>query len=89
MPSVLATLLTEMDDKADERELKRMKSEAELEEKRSKEERNHTERMQSMMMGFMSHMMTMFSGSHVPPAFPTVLKLCAIICSPLSSSVSL
>ena len=68
--SELITLLSEMEDKAEERELKRMKFEAELEEKRRKEERNHEERMQSMMMGFMSQMMSQFSGSRVPPTFP-------------------
>ena len=55
MSSELITLLSEMEDKAEERELKRMKFEAELEEKRRKEERNHEERMQSMMMGFVSN----------------------------------
>ena len=34
-----------------------------------------------MMMGFMSHMMTMFSGSRAPPAFPNPNQPCAIVCS--------
>lgn len=66
----LVTILNEMDEKAEERELKRMKLEAELEEKRRVEERKHEERMQTMMMGFMTQMMSMVSGGVPPPSFP-------------------
>ena len=31
------------------------------------QERNHEERMQSMMMGYMTHMMSMVSGGRIPP----------------------
>ena len=58
-----------MEEKAEERDLKRMKFVAELEDKRSTKERNHEERMQSMMMGYMTHMMSMVSGNHVT-SFP-------------------
>ena len=76
IPSELVTLLTEMEEIAEERELKRMKFEADLEEDKSNEERKHEERMQSMMMRFMSHMMTMFSSSRVPSTFPSSSKPC-------------
>ncbi len=55
-----------MEEKAEERELKRMKLEAEIEEKRRQEERKHEERMQTMMMGFMTQMVNMVG----PPSFP-------------------
>lgn len=59
-----------MEEKAEERDLKRMKFEAELEEKRNVQERNHEERMQSMMMGYMTHMMSMVSGGRIPSPLP-------------------
>ena len=59
-----------MEEKAEEKDLK-MKFEAELEEKRSTQERNHEERMQSMLVGYMTHMMSMISGSRVPSPFPS------------------
>ena len=57
----------EMEEKAEERDLKRMKFEAELE-KRNMQERNHEERMQSMMMGYMTYM-SMVSG-RIPSPLP-------------------
>ncbi len=58
-----------MEDKAEERDLKRMKFEAELEEKRSMYAwRNVIMRKgcKSMMMGYMTHMMSMISGGRIP-----------------------
>ena len=59
-----------MEEKAKERDLKQMKFEAELEDKRSTKECNHEERMQSMIMGYMTHMMSMVSGNRVTSPFP-------------------
>ncbi|XP_064389972.1 uncharacterized protein LOC135337883 [Halichondria panicea] len=64
--SELTTIICDMEEKAEEMELKRMKLEAEIEEKRRQEERKHEKRMQTMMMGFMTQMMNMVS----PPSFP-------------------
>ena len=57
-----------MEENADKRELKRVKLEAEIDEKRREEERKHEERMQTMVMGFMTQMIGVFRG-HAPP-FP-------------------
>lgn len=78
--SDVLTLLAEMEERADEREVKRMKLEAEIEEKRRQEERKHEERMNTMMMGFMTQIMGMFAppgpgnasyrSPPPPPSFP-------------------
>ena len=55
-----------MEERAEEREMKRMKLEADIEEKRRHDELKHEERMQTMMMGFMTQMMSFFA----PPTLP-------------------
>ena len=66
LPSDVVTLLTKLDEQADkrmeERERKMMMLQAELEEKRREQERKYEERMNTMMLNFMQHIM------HFPPA---------------------
>ena len=69
-------ILGELEEKADQRwlsmEEKRMKLEAELEEKRRKEERKHEMRMQHMMFSYMQQLVTPHPSpyTHQPPVFP-------------------
>ena len=66
-------VLEKLDQKAEEREVKRIRLEAEIEDKRREKEREHEMQMQGMMLSFMQQMVsTMARGqsSSVTPSIP-------------------
>ena len=72
----LSLVLENLDQKAEERELKRIQLEAEIEEKRREKEREHEMQMQGMMLSFMQQMVsTMARGqgsvASVAPSMPS------------------
>ena len=67
--SIIAKLEAQADARMEEMENKRMRLEAEIEEKRREQERKHEERMQTMLFGFMQQIMAGF-GSVPPPQSP-------------------